>query len=65
VAAEFPEVELVRPCTICPHMKRISLSKIADSLELLQHRVEVGEDVAARARQAVQRMLDVGRGARG
>ena len=65
VAAEFPEVEFVRSCTICPHMKRITLEGIVDSLEKLQHPVEVPTDVASRARRAVERMLEVGRGVRG
>ena len=65
VAAEFPEVEFVRPCTICPHMKRITLEGIVDSLEKLQHPVEVPAEVAIRARRAVERMLEVGRGAGG
>jgi quinolinate synthase len=62
LAAELPEVEFVRPCTLCPHMKRITLAKIVDSLELLQHRVEIPEEVAVRARRSVERMLAVGRG---
>ena len=65
VAAEFPEVEMVRPCTVCPHMKRITLDRIVDSLENLQHPVEVDPAVAAGARRAVERMLEVGRGRRG
>ena len=65
VAAEFPDIEFVRPCTICPHMKRITLAKIAASLEHLQHPVEVAPVVARRARRAVERMLEVGRGGRG
>jgi quinolinate synthase len=65
VAAEFPEVDFVRSCSICPHMKRITLEKIVDSLELLQHPVEIDVEVALRARRAVERMLEVGRGARG
>jgi quinolinate synthase len=65
VAAEFPEIEFVRPCTICPHMKTISLEKIVASLENLQYPVEVDAEVASRARRAVERMLEVGRGARG
>jgi quinolinate synthase len=65
VAAEFPDLEFVRPCTICPHMKKITLQKISDSLHRLQHRVEVPHDVAVRARRSVERMLEVGRGARG
>jgi len=62
VAAAHPEVEFVRPCNLCPHMKRISLPKIQRSLELLRHEVEVAPAVAARARRAVERMLEVGRG---
>jgi quinolinate synthase len=65
VAAEFPEIDFVRPCTICPHMKRITLENIVTSLEEMQYPVEVAADVAERARRSVARMLEVGRGARG
>jgi quinolinate synthase len=65
VAAEFPELEFVRPCTICPHMKKITLTKIVESLQRMQHAVEVDPEVARRARRAVERMLEVGRGERG
>ncbi len=61
VAVEFPQIEFVRPCNLCPHMKQITLPKILDSLQSLKHVVEVDSSVAERARQAVQRMLDVGR----
>jgi quinolinate synthase len=62
VAVEFPETEFVRPCNLCPHMKRITLPKILRSLQEMEHRVEVEPGVAARARSAVERMLEVGRG---
>ncbi len=62
VAAEFPEIEMVRPCSLCPHMKRITLANILDALHLKQYPVEVPEQVAEPARRAVQRMLEVGRG---
>ena len=65
VAAEFPEIEFVRPCSLCPHMKRITLDNIAASLRDLRHAVEVDPVVARRARRAVERMLEVGRGAKG
>jgi quinolinate synthase len=65
VAAEYPEVEFVRPCTICPHMKKITLEGIVESLEKVQHPVDVPPEIAHRARQSVERMLEVGRGARG
>jgi quinolinate synthase len=61
VAVEFPEVEFVRPCNLCPHMKRITLPNILRSLQTLEHRVEVDPAVAARSRRAVERMLAVGR----
>jgi quinolinate synthase len=61
VAVAYPEVEFIRPCNLCPHMKRITLPKILRALETLEERVEVEPAVAARARQAVERMLAVGR----
>jgi quinolinate synthase len=63
VAVHFPETEFVRPCNLCPHMKRITLPKILHALVAMEHRVEVEPAVAARARRAVERMLAVGRGA--
>ncbi len=63
VAVEFPQTEFVRPCNLCPHMKRITLPRILHALQAMEHRVEVDEAVAGRARRAVERMLAVGRGA--
>jgi quinolinate synthase len=60
VAVEFPQIEFVRPCNLCPHMKLITLPKILESLHSMTHVVEVDPLIAARARQAVQRMLDLG-----
>jgi quinolinate synthase len=62
VAVEFPDIDFIRPCNLCPHMKRISLQKILRCLETMQYQVEVDEAVAWRARRAVKRMLDLGRG---
>jgi quinolinate synthase len=61
VAAEVRDVEFVRPCNLCPHMKRITLSNIHRALQTLQPRVEVDPVVAERARLSVERMLAVGR----
>jgi quinolinate synthase len=61
VAVEYPDVEFVRPCNLCPHMKRITLTGIASALERMEHRVEVEPALAGRARRAVERMLTVGR----
>src|SRR5579871_1330441 len=59
VAVEFPEVEFVRPCNLCPHMKRITLAGILYSLKTMTTEVTVDPVVAARARAAVERMLAV------
>jgi quinolinate synthase len=59
VAVEFPRIEFVRPCNLCPHMKRITLPGILHALETMQHAVEIDPVVARRARLTVQRMLDL------
>lgn len=61
VAAECPDVEFVRPCNLCPHMKRITLSNILTSLQTLSPQIEIDPELAARARGAVERMIAVGR----
>jgi len=60
VAADIPDVEFIRPCNLCPHMKRITLANICESLETLQPRIEIEPAVAVRARRAVERMLEHG-----
>jgi len=59
VAVLHPEVEFVRPCNLCPHMKRISLPGIRQALEEMRHEVVIDPAVAVRARQAVERMLAI------
>jgi quinolinate synthase len=60
VAADVTDVQFIRPCNLCPHMKRITLAKIYESLEQLAPRVEIDPQVAAGARRAVERMLEHG-----
>jgi quinolinate synthase len=59
VAVEAPKVEFVRPCNLCPHMKRITLPKILESLVFLKEEVTIDPAVAARARRAVERMINL------
>lgn len=59
VAAETPGVEFVRPCNLCPHMKRISLPNILDALVYMKEEVHVDPDVAVRAKRAVERMVNL------
>jgi quinolinate synthase len=51
VAAEIPDVDFIRPCNLCPHMKRITLEN---------PRVEIDPAIAGKARAAVERMLEHG-----
>ena len=58
---QFPQVEFIKPCNLCPHMKRITLPNIHACLRDLRNEVTVPADVAQRARKALERMLAVGR----
>lgn len=59
VAVDHPDVEFIRPCNLCPHMKRITLANIRQALEGNRHEVTVDPATAADARRAVERMLAV------
>jgi quinolinate synthase len=59
VAADAPETEFVRPCNLCPHMKRITLENIYETLVEGRYEVTVDPAIAERARLAVQRMIDL------
>jgi len=57
--AELPDVEMVQPCNLCPHMKRITLAKILESLVYMREEVTVDPAIAARARRSVERMINL------
>ena len=59
LAVQHPDVEFIRPCNLCPHMKRITLPALRRSLETLTTEVVIEEHLAVRARQAVERMLSL------
>jgi quinolinate synthase len=59
VAVEYPDVDFVRPCNLCPHMKRITLQGILHSLQTMTTEVLVDEAVRVRAKRAIDRMLAV------
>ena len=59
IAALNPDLELVRPCNLCPHMKRITLPKIRRALETMQHEVTIDPAIADAARRSVERMLAI------
>src|SRR6195952_4417375 len=59
VGAAHPDFEFIRPCNLCPHMKRITLKNIRHALETDQHQVTIDPAIAAPARRAVERMLAI------
>ncbi|WP_128292408.1 quinolinate synthase NadA [Afifella aestuarii] len=59
VASEAPGVEFVRPCNLCPHMKRIQLPKILDTLVYMSEEVVLDPMMAAKARRSVERMVNL------
>ena len=59
IESEVPDVQFVKPCNLCPHMKRITLPKILDSLCEMKEEVTVDPAMAERARQAVERMVNL------
>jgi len=61
VQEAHPEKEMVRPCTLCPHMKKITLENTLASLRLGRYEVDVPVDVRQRAHRALARMLEIGR----
>jgi quinolinate synthase len=59
LAVRHPEVDFIRPCNLCPHMKRITLAGIRRSLETMTTEVVIDPALAGRARLAVERMLAI------
>jgi quinolinate synthase len=59
VQTELPDVEFVRPCNLCPHMKRITLPKILESLVHLTEEIVIDPAIAAKARRSVERMINL------
>ena len=59
LAVRHPEVDFIRPCNLCPHMKRITLAGIRRSLETMTTEVVIEPALAGRARLAVERMLAI------
>ena len=61
VQADNPNVEFIKPCNLCPYMKKINLQKILDCLENESNEIFIEEKMAKAARQSVQRMAEIGR----
>lgn len=59
IASASPGTEFVKPCNLCPHMKRITLGKIRTALETMREAVEIDPAIAVRARRSVENMLAI------
>ena len=59
VAIQNPDVEFIRPCNLCPHMKQISLKAIYECLRDLKHEIVLPPDMIAKARKSVDAMLNL------
>ena len=61
VQVENPDVQFIKPCNLCPHMKTITLGKVLDCLENETNEILIPEIISRRARKAVERMIAIGR----
>ena len=61
VQVDNPNVQFIRPCNLCPHMKRITLPKILDCLENETNEITMSSETIERARISVERMTEIGR----
>ena len=61
VQVDNPNVQFIRPCNLCPHMKRITLPKVLDCLENETNEILMSDDTINKARKSVERMTEIGR----
>ncbi|HEY5426707.1 MAG TPA: quinolinate synthase NadA [Candidatus Tumulicola sp.] len=61
VSGRYPSIDFVRPCNLCPHMKRNTLPKVLHSLEAMEFEITIDPEIAQRARRSVERMLEFSR----
>jgi len=61
VQVENPNVEFIKPCNLCPYMKKITLPKILDCLEKENNEIIIPNNLMDKARQSVERMTSIGR----
>ena len=61
VQVDNPNVEFIRPCNLCPHMKKITLPKVLKCLENETNEIILDQDIIQKARKSVQKMAEIGR----
>ena len=61
VQIDNPNVKFIRPCNLCPHMKRITLPKVLECLENETNEILMNDETIEKARKSVERMTEIGR----
>jgi len=61
VQVENPNINFIKPCNLCPHMKKIELPKILDSLKNFKNEIKIKDEIAKKAKAAITKMIEVGR----
>ena len=61
VQIDNPNVKFIRPCNLCPHMKRITLPKVLECLENETNEILMSDETIEKARKSVERMAEIGR----
>ena len=61
VQIENPNINFIKPCNLCPHMKKIELPKILDCLKNYKNEIKIDQEIAKNAKKAISRMIEVGR----
>ena len=61
VQIDNPNVEFIKPCNLCPHMKKITLPKVLDCLKNETNEIILDQETISRARKSVERMAEIGR----
>jgi len=61
VQIDNPNVKFIRPCNLCPHMKRITLPKVLECLENETNEILMSDETIEKARKSVERMTEIGR----
>ena len=61
IQIDNPNVEFIRPCNLCPHMKRITLPKILNCLKNESNEILMSDETIKKARKSVERMTEIGR----
>ena len=61
IQIENPNINFIKPCNLCPHMKKITLKSILKSLKEENYIIEIDDETISRAKGTIEKMIDIGR----